>query len=266
MEDLENLVNLFASNQMLIRVWTGLYSTGTWSWSLVDSPDDREGQKEFRNWKDGKPSMTGEPPLCASFDSLTGSWEDQLCNTTLKFVCQGDTFVYVNEAMTWTRAKSYCRQQRTDLARVRSQTENQQIQEMLPGNTNVWIGLFKDPWKWSDGSKSSFTCWSDNQPDENGLIGECVASVIYTNMQCNDWTCDHTLPFFCYSVPVQQQVVRMSLTRENSGVDLEDPAVKEAILQQVQVKLREKGLTEDFQLRWRKQTDGKVFHKDEDEE
>ena len=101
--------------------------------------------------------------------------------------------------MTWTEAKRYCRQHFTDLASVRSQTENQQIQEMLPGNTNVWIGLFKDPWKWSDGSKSSFTCWSDNQPDENGLIGECVASVIITNMQCYDWTCDYTLPFFCYS-------------------------------------------------------------------
>ena len=36
-------------------------------------------------------------------------------------------------------------------------------------------------------------------------------------------------------VPVQQQVVRMSLTRENSGVDLEDPAVMEAILQQVRL-------------------------------
>ena len=41
--------------------------------------------------------------------------------------------------------------------------------------------------------------------------------------------------------------------------------VQTRCLPQVQVKLREKGLTEDFQLRWRKQPDGKIFHKEEEE-
>ena len=108
---------------------------------------------------------------------------------------------YVNEGMTWTEAQSYCRTHHTDLASVRSQTENDQIKEMLPANTNVWIGLFKDPWKWSDGSNSSFRCWSGSQPNENGLLDECVASVIYSDgMVCNDWACHYdTLPFLCYS-------------------------------------------------------------------
>ncbi|XP_046872312.1 C-type lectin-like isoform X2 [Hypomesus transpacificus] len=167
--------------------------------------------------------------------------------------------------MTWTEAKSYCREHYTDLARVRCQTENQQISNIKPADVNAWIGLYRDPWKWSDGSKSTFRYWRITEPNNNLGNEFCVASEFADAGIWADWPCNWTFPFFCNIPRVQQQVVRMSLTRENSGVDLEDPAVKEAILQQVQVKLREKGLTEAFQLRWRKQPDGKVFHKEEEE-
>ncbi|XP_062305925.1 C-type lectin [Osmerus eperlanus] len=167
--------------------------------------------------------------------------------------------------MTWTEAQSYCRQHHTDLASVRSQTENDQMKETLPVNSGAMIGLYRIPWQWSDGSNSSFRYWKTNKPNNGKGNAFCARAVFASHGGWSDCPCDMMFPFVCQSSEVQQQVVRMSLTRENSGVDLDDPAVMEAILQQVQVKLREKGLTEDFQLRWRKQPDGKVFHKEEDE-
>lgn len=52
-------------------------------------------------------------------------------------------------------AQSYCRQHHTDLASVRNQSENDQIQRTSNAQ-HIWIGLYRGPWKWSDGSSTSF--------------------------------------------------------------------------------------------------------------
>ncbi|KAI9536811.1 hypothetical protein NQZ68_031120 [Dissostichus eleginoides] len=68
---------------------------------------------------------------------------------------QNGTFVFINSYMNWTEAQSYCRDHHTDLASVRSEAENQQILDQIPGGA-AGIGLSRDTWKWSDGSRSSF--------------------------------------------------------------------------------------------------------------
>uniref|UniRef100_A0A8D0DF46 C-type lectin domain-containing protein n=1 Tax=Sander lucioperca TaxID=283035 RepID=A0A8D0DF46_SANLU len=81
------------------------------------------------------------------------------------------TFVAVTNDMTWTEAQSYCREHYTDLASVRNLTENQKVYYTIftkyTDNIGsvVWIGLFRDSWKWSDGSSSSFRFWKKLQPD-----------------------------------------------------------------------------------------------------
>ncbi|KAE8292699.1 hypothetical protein D5F01_LYC07788 [Larimichthys crocea] len=73
------------------------------------------------------------------------------------------TFVLINKTMTWTEAQNYCRTNYTDLASVRNMTENQKIQDLKGTEDKVWIGLFRDFWKWSDGSNSSFRYWKLRQ-------------------------------------------------------------------------------------------------------
>ncbi|KAL7846166.1 hypothetical protein AOLI_G00243580 [Acnodon oligacanthus] len=84
--------------------------------------------------------------------------------------------------MTWREAQSYCRNKYTDLASVRNQTENQQV--CTAGETSesnhLWIGLFNDPWKWSDQSTSSFRYWAPNQPDNGGGNENCATVYVIT--------------------------------------------------------------------------------------
>ncbi|XP_078147592.1 uncharacterized protein LOC144543496 isoform X2 [Centroberyx gerrardi] len=65
-------------------------------------------------------------------------------------------------------------------------------------------------------------------------------------------------------VPVKKQVVRVKLTKTDSSMDPED--LKEAILQQLNQRLEDQGLSGDVKLRWVKQPDGRILHKEEEEE
>uniref|UniRef100_A0A8D0AK07 C-type lectin domain-containing protein n=1 Tax=Sander lucioperca TaxID=283035 RepID=A0A8D0AK07_SANLU len=109
------------------------------------------------------------------------------------------TFVFINTEMTWTEAQSYCRDRHTDVASVRNMTENQKVQAMIPAGVNwVWIGLFRDSWKWSDGSTSSFSFWKNEQPDNKNGNETCVAADFSQSGAWEDWPCDMERAFICY--------------------------------------------------------------------
>ncbi|XP_028438470.1 C-type lectin TsL-like [Perca flavescens] len=172
------------------------------------------------------------------------------------------TFVIVPTRMTWPEAQGYCRDHRTDLASVRNMTENQKVQEAARGNY-VWIGLSRDSWKWSDGSNSSFSFWKKGQPDNNNGNKTCVAADFSQSGAWEDWPCDMERAFICYG-PVVSKKVMMKVKFENKkNLDLNDPAVMEAMLKQLKQKLRAQGLDDNIKLSWRKQADGKVFHKED---
>lgn len=104
----------------------------------------------------------------------------------------------VHTKLTWSQAQVYCRLHGKDLASVRSQADNQAVQQMLTGHksspSSFWIGLFKDQWKWSDQSNSSFRYWEESQPNEDG---DCV---LYNSLN-NKWYdrgCTNSFPYFCY--------------------------------------------------------------------
>ncbi|XP_073326622.1 C-type lectin lectoxin-Phi1-like [Pagrus major] len=176
------------------------------------------------------------------------------------------TFVLINTSMTLTEAQSYCRDHHTDLASVRNTAENQEVKDLIPPGGIAWIGLFRDSWKWSDGSNSSFRYWAQGQPDNDGGIEDCVVAHLGRDGKWWDVPCDLKRPFVCYSLlpTTTRQVIKVRLERKDSSLDLNDPAVLEQMLKEFKQRLKDQGVDGDVKLSWRKQSDGKVFHKEEE--
>ncbi|XP_034721528.1 macrophage mannose receptor 1-like [Etheostoma cragini] len=142
--------------------------------------------------------------------------------------------------------------------------ENQKLQAVLSVGTYVWIGLFRDPWKWSDGSSPSFSFWKAGQPDNKNPNQTCVVADFSQSGAWEDWPCDVERAFICYGpvVRVTKKVMRVKF-KKKGNVDLNDPAVLAAMLEQLQQKLRAQGLDPNIKLSWRKQANGHVFHKED---
>uniref|UniRef100_A0A3Q4H660 C-type lectin domain-containing protein n=1 Tax=Neolamprologus brichardi TaxID=32507 RepID=A0A3Q4H660_NEOBR len=93
----------------------------------------------------------------------------------------------------------FCRAHYTDLASVRNMSENQKIKELIPAGKKVWIGLFRDSWKWIDGSNSSFRYWNTKEPNNNFEKEMCVSAYFEKEGKWEDWNCDYKRAFVCYN-------------------------------------------------------------------
>nr|XP_014354215.1 PREDICTED: macrophage mannose receptor 1-like [Latimeria chalumnae] len=69
----------------------------------------------------------------------------------------------IQEKKTWFEARDTCRKNYTDLVSITSQQELWNITNITEGK-NVWIGLYQNPWQWSNGDESSFQYWDTNDP------------------------------------------------------------------------------------------------------
>ncbi|KAJ7997562.1 hypothetical protein DPEC_G00230290 [Dallia pectoralis] len=229
-EDYDSLLTLLSyTNSDYGEAWIGL-RFGRWMWSLVGN----ETEGISNGWPAGYPwlqsglfSYSYWQKTCVIMTS-NGMWSVNNCDAYNYFVCfdgrlnATQTFVIITNNMTWNQAQSYCRENYTDLAVVRNQTENQVIQNLLPrlriarsvivnisvivsqGNYNfypVWIGLYRDG-SWSDGSNSSLNINAgyNEEPGVIGLNESCVtvqtSQYFYESFGRN---CNITLPFVCYS-------------------------------------------------------------------
>ncbi|XP_046906677.1 C-type mannose receptor 2-like isoform X2 [Hypomesus transpacificus] len=276
MEDMQNMLN--QTGLVTGYVWTGLTrnrSVSSWKWSLSGSQFYRKGETEYRNWAQPEP-ITGQP--CAALVSNeTGVWRDYACTNTYSFVCSHSgndpgklKYILVLEPRTWRDAQMYCRQNYTDLASIRNQAENIEIQQLVLGQNSsaiVWIGLFKDDWKWSDQSTSSFRYWGIDQPLDSNTY-DCADTHPHDSWQ---WfshdSCSSSKYVICHNgstkTPAKVKLVGRLELVPNLPFDLKDPAMLDSILQQIKAAGR---IPEHSTLRWKKQKDGKVFHKKEEEE
>ncbi|GLD50623.1 macrophage mannose receptor 1-like protein, partial [Lates japonicus] len=276
MEDVNLLNSMVDLSKMIYTeysylAWIGLYDdVNSWRWSLSDRSFYTQEEAEFRNWASGEPDNYRGREHCGQMKD-DGEWTDTGCESLRTAVCMdvrgsNVTFVFINNPMTWTEAQSYCRTHHTDLASVRNMEENQRVTEVIPSGQSVWIGLFRDSWKWSDGSNSSFRYWNEAAGEPNGAKENCAAADFKSSGKWEDRNCDQRRAFICYSVPVSKKVVRVRLVKKSSSLDLNDPAVMEDIFRQLKQKLKDKGVNRDVKLSWKKQSDGKVFHKEKETE
>ncbi|XP_050926952.1 L-selectin-like [Lates calcarifer] len=206
MEDVNLLNSMVDLSRMIYPTysylaWIGLYDdVNSWRWSLSDRSFYTQEEAEFRNWASGEPNNKDNRQYCALIKD--GQWADKSCDVLSTAVCMdvrgsNVTFVFISKTMTWTEAQSYCRANHTDLASVRNMEENQKIMELLPSRQDIWIGLFRDSWKWSDGSNSSFRYWITGEP--NGPKENCAVADFSSSGKWVDVICDHRTAFICYS-------------------------------------------------------------------
>uniref|UniRef100_A0A3Q2QMD5 C-type lectin domain-containing protein n=1 Tax=Fundulus heteroclitus TaxID=8078 RepID=A0A3Q2QMD5_FUNHE len=101
------------------------------------------------------------------------------------------TFTVGPSPMTWAAAQSYCRTHHTDLASVRNDNENEQLKATKPDKETVWLGLFRDNWKWSNGSQVTYTYWGSAEP--SGPTEYCAAANFASLGHWVDLECAETL-------------------------------------------------------------------------
>ncbi|XP_035770690.1 putative C-type lectin domain family 20 member A, partial [Neolamprologus brichardi] len=103
--------------------------------------------------------------------------------------------------VTWTQAQSYCRQHHTDLASGLDQIYSEEfktLQNSTGSKVKLWIGLFRDSWRWSDGSNFSFRYW-DMDSFNDGLNNRtCATTLLERSGRWRSAGCDQRKPFFCY--------------------------------------------------------------------
>ncbi|MBN3311263.1 MRC2 protein, partial [Amia calva] len=165
-------------------LWIGLYrDRENWQWVNGETV-------LYSNWKTSH--------FCASADS-EGYWQDRDCNDQLPFMCYKEysngtwTYTLLQTRKTWAAAQGHCRQLYTDLASIQNQSENEAVMESGLGRV-FWIGLFNDPWKWSDGSESLFRDWNAPQ----SVLYECAAVSSTSNGKWLYLPCLTKISFVCY--------------------------------------------------------------------
>ncbi|XP_017165811.1 C-type mannose receptor 2-like [Poecilia reticulata] len=199
MKDMKRLINISAGDQS--EAWIGLYDqtlgNRTWRWSLPGV----EFNESETNWYNGEPK---DGRNCAHM-LLKVKWLSIDCSFPSYFLCynESDTshkYHLIKEQKSWLEAQSYCRENHTDLISGTKQLQDEEVKMMMNSADfeKVFIGLFRDTWRWSDGSSFSFRHW--NLKFDNHIInsGQCAMTVFDDGGRWKNENCDERKPFICY--------------------------------------------------------------------
>uniref|UniRef100_A0A3P9DHM4 C-type lectin domain-containing protein n=1 Tax=Maylandia zebra TaxID=106582 RepID=A0A3P9DHM4_9CICH len=109
------------------------------------------------------------------------------------------TLYLIKTSMNWTQAQSYCRYHHTDLASGLDQVDGEEMKALfIGGHMSVWMGLFRDSWRWSDGSNSSFRYWDMQLFNDEQSNKKCAMTLLNRSGKWSSDECDKEKPFFCY--------------------------------------------------------------------
>ncbi|XP_027893779.1 macrophage mannose receptor 1-like isoform X3 [Xiphophorus couchianus] len=204
MKDMKRLNNISAGDQS--EAWIGLYDptngTRTWFWSLPGV----EFNESETNWEKGEPWDDWNSNCGILWPDA--KWSIVHCRYPALFLCYDDmntTHKYhlIEERKTWLEAQSYCREKHTDLISGTKQLQEAENMMNASGFIDYWrkpiyIGLFSNTWRWSDGSGFSFEPWYlqfDYQPNR----GQCAVTVFDDEGRWRNENCTERKPFICYS-------------------------------------------------------------------
>ncbi|XP_055057239.2 macrophage mannose receptor 1-like [Misgurnus anguillicaudatus] len=249
MDDVNRIIDLVnETDGYKGSVWIGLQKAAQkrWVWS-----NGEETISQYNAWDILEPYGSGD---CVS--NYYNAWYDGGCENSIRFACYNEStgYVRINSLKNWTDAQSYCRQHYTDLAIVHNSQEQQQLHAVLGRFYSFWIGLYLDSWQWSDQWNLTFKNWAAGHP--LGNYGDCVAMLTTDSGKWVRYDCDQKHYFICNGA--NRQIVRLNFSNDGKQ-NLIDPSVQDAILNEINVKLKSLGL-ENAQINWRKDEDGEVFH------
>ncbi|XP_073097645.1 secretory phospholipase A2 receptor isoform X2 [Manis javanica] len=126
------------------------------------------------------------------------------------------TYKIINANMTWYTAIKTCLTHGAELASVTDQYHQSFLTVILSrlGHA-LWIGLFTEDnglnFDWSDGTKSSFTFWKD---DESSFLGDCVFAD--TSGRWSSTACESFLQGAICHVPTGSDLLTIKDEDENS--------------------------------------------------
>ncbi|XP_047437326.1 macrophage mannose receptor 1-like [Mugil cephalus] len=194
------------------EAWIGLRAdvTRTWHWSLpgVEFKDD------VTRWVLGEPNDVGGLENCGFIknNTLLG---DLSCKDQLRFICYdecGSTKIhFINEQKNWIDAQKYCRDHHTDLVSGLNQLDQVGLNDTVK-DIQYWVGLFRDAWRWSDGSSSSFRHW-----DQTLSPGDkCAVTMLSEGGRWKNAKCTDQKPFFCYDVTDKVILIKENKTWEEA--------------------------------------------------
>uniref|UniRef100_A0A669EL73 C-type lectin domain-containing protein n=1 Tax=Oreochromis niloticus TaxID=8128 RepID=A0A669EL73_ORENI len=206
--DMTDMSRLRNSTQNQGEAWIGLNNTGgnrMWHWSLP-------GVEYIQN--DSSWNVTGRqdwehPGNCGMkrYKEADAKLADVSCDNNFYFICaemkKDNKTLYLIQypRLNWTQAQSYCRYNHTDLASGLDQVDGEEIEAVIKGLTppfNLWIGLFRDSWRWSDGSNFSFRYWDMQLFNDTQSNKTCAMTLLNRSGKWSSDECDKEKPFFCY--------------------------------------------------------------------
>ncbi|XP_023202392.1 C-type mannose receptor 2-like isoform X1 [Xiphophorus maculatus] len=203
MKDMKRLINISAGYNT--AAWIGLNDqtngNRTWFWSLPEL----EFNESETNWNQGEPTdkgIQGSENCVAVYQTL--KWLDDFCQWTKSFLCYDETnkthkYHLIKDMKTWQKAQSYCREKHTDLISGTKQLQDEEVKKLMNFTGSIaHIGLFRDNWRWSDGSSFSFRHWNNdfNNPQSNS--GQCAMTVFNDGGRWKNMNCAERKPFICY--------------------------------------------------------------------
>ncbi|XP_039624752.1 macrophage mannose receptor 1-like [Polypterus senegalus] len=249
--DLVTVENQTVNDQLLQisgqrKGWIGFrHGNDTWQWSNGD-------QLTYRNWNPTRYCAQVQPD---------GSWADSYGYDQIHVMCYkemsniSERYVWINETMDWSRAQNYCRVNYNDLVSIKNERENQEIMKKAQGS-RFWIGLFNNPWKWSDGGTSTFRNWYQNSHWYNPK-GEKVCVFCTQDGKWEEGNCIISFPFFC-SKRNKRVTLRISF---ESKINDEIQNFSENILNELKKYIPQQALM-NSNISWVKSDKGVIFTKE----
>ncbi|XP_023819920.1 macrophage mannose receptor 1-like [Oryzias latipes] len=182
MDDINRLQPPFKNTQAWIGLWddpnawqTSMGNqSNSWRWSATGETS----KTGFKSWYSPNPDFYRGGETCVIIRNK-GVWGDIDCASSLGFLCFNVTeqnqkvYFYIGQSLSWSSAQNYCREHYLDLAMIENQEENTRAGSAAPSSPLTWIGLYREPWTWSDQSHSTFR---NNNPAglTNPSGGHCV--------------------------------------------------------------------------------------------